>query len=94
MPKNKELEKILSMKQLKGLVKETDTLDKCHFVLIVNPICYNKSTFITKDKYYALVERDGPPTEKNYYLVNSNPRNSALNNRSLLSNKQMSIFMV
>ena len=74
--KNKQLEKVLQKKGLKGWLKPVDNLEKSHFVIVENEGCICNSLLIKTDDYKTLLERSETyPPDLVHFFVNSNKRN-------------------
>ena len=82
--KNKRLEKTLSKKGIKGILKPVADLESSHLVLVEDKRCLLRSTVCKKEDYKTLLERGVTfPHENVYFLVNSNKRNDKKINDSL-----------
>ena len=91
--KNKQLEKILRKKGLKGWLKPVDSLDNSQFVLVENKKCLYNSLLLTTEDYKTLLKRGETYSHDIvHFLVNSNKRNIFNVKSSLLTPKIMSVL--
>ena len=85
--KNKRLEKILSKKGIKGILKPVADLESSHLELAVDKRCLLRSMVCKKEDYKTVLQRGVTfPPENVYFLVNSNKRNDKKINDSLTKN--------
>ena len=92
---NKQLEKVLKKKGIKGWLKPVDNLENSQIVIVENKRCVYNSMLIKTEDYKTLLERgETYPPDIVHFLINSNKRNVQNINNSLLTPRQMSLFRV
>ena len=74
--KGKRLRKILAKIGMKGQLKPVGNLDEAHIILIDDPQCIKRFSFMGKDAYKKVVENGNTfPEDIVHFLVSANPRN-------------------
>ena len=83
---SKKINKILNNIKMKGLLKLTDTYEKAHLILVINPYDMYESFFMTK-KIYQENKDDIPDYAVLQYVKHTNPRNTHLITAKLIKGK-------
>ena len=85
--KGKRLRKILDKTGMKGQFKPVESLEEAH-ILIEDPQCMKRFSFMGKDAYKRMVENGRTfPEDIIHFLVFANPRNTRSIEKRLLSSR-------
>ena len=73
--KKKRLRKILDKKEMRGMLKSVDTIEKAHLILVDNRRHDGSIRLIRKGCYLNMIEEGQTISEENvFYLIPANPR--------------------
>ena len=87
--KEKRLRKILTKAGLKGKLKSVKTYEESSIVVVEDPCCATKNVFFDKRGFeYALSKGETFSEDRVHFLVSTNPRNTQLVERSVLTNNR------
>ena len=87
--KEKRLRKILNQAGLKGKLKSVRTYEESSIAVMEDPCNATKNTFFDKRGFeYALSKGETFSEDRVHFLVSTNPRNTQLVERSVLTNNR------